>query len=195
MGVIGSSAGLVTVIAMALAVATDAVAVAVSAGMARGRASWAESLRMGAVFGLYQAAMPALGFAGGALFRGYIEAYDHWIAFVLLVAVGGHMIMESLGTDEARSERNPFALRSLLLLGLATSVDALAVGLSLAMVEFPVALAVGIIGATTFVLCVPAARMGARLGTRLAHRAELVGGLVLIVIGTRVLIEHVSGAA
>ncbi len=179
---------------MALAVAADAVAVAISAGIARGRASWGESLRMAAVFGLFQAIMPALGYAGGFLFRGYIEAYDHWVAFVLLLAVGGHMIVESR-SPSAAPYPDPFGARSLLILGFATSIDALAVGLSLAMLDFPLVLAVGLIGATTFILCAPAARMGARLGQRLAHRAELVGGVVLIAIGVQILIEHLSGAA
>ncbi|HUP29447.1 MAG TPA: manganese efflux pump MntP family protein [Usitatibacter sp.] len=179
---------------MALAVATDAVAVAVSAGIARGRVTWAESLRMAAVFGLFQAAMPALGFAGGVLFHGYIEAYDHWVAFVLLAAVGGHMIVESRRPAEAPPP-DPFGARSLAILGFATSIDALAVGLSLAMLDFPWMLAVAIIGATTFILCLPAARLGARLGQGLARRAECVGGLVLIAIGMRILIEHLSGAA
>jgi putative Mn2+ efflux pump MntP len=185
---------LLTVLVIALAVATDAVAVAISSGIARGRASWSESLRMAAVFGLFQAVMPALGYAGGLLFRGYIEAYDHWVAFVLLAAVGGHMLVEARSPSGA-PRRDPFGRRSLLVLGFATSIDALAVGLSLAVLDFPLALAAVIIGATTFVLCAPAARMGARLGEGLAHRAEFVGGVVLIAIGVRILIEHLSGAA
>ena len=178
---------------LALSVAMDAVAVAISAGMAR-RASWGESLRLGAVFGLFQALMPALGYAGGLLFRGRIEEYDHWVAFVLLAAVGAHMIHESRGAPQ-RPRGNPFSLRRLMILGVATSIDALVVGLSLAILEVSPVLSIAIIGATTFLLCVPAARMGARLGERLAHRAEFVGGVVLIAIGVRILIEHLSGAA
>src|SRR5690606_30222103 len=136
----------------ALAVAADAVAVSVSSGIARGRATWGESFRMGATFGLFQAAMPALGYAGGAMFRGAIEAYDHWIAFALLGAVGVHMIRESLGEAD-RPRGNPFAWRNLAVLGLATSIDALAVGLTLALLDVPFAVAVAVIGLTTFVLC------------------------------------------
>jgi putative Mn2+ efflux pump MntP len=173
----------------------DAVAVSVSAGIGRGRATWTESLRMGAVFGVFQAAMPALGYAGGALFRDSIEAYDHWVAFALLAAVGGHMIVESRSRESERPPGDPFAWKSLLLLGLATSIDALAVGLTLSLIGVPVAIAVAVIGGITFALCVPAVHMGARLGTRLAHRAEFVGGVVLVAIGARILIEHLSGAA
>jgi putative Mn2+ efflux pump MntP len=173
----------------------DAVAVSVSAGIARGsRATWGEALRMAGVFGLFQAVMPAIGFAAGALFRDAIEAYDHWVAFVLLALVGGHMIVESFGGEE-RLEGDPFGTKRLLLLGVATSVDALAVGLTLSLIDLPLALSAGVIGLVTFALCLPAVHMGARLGTRLAHRAELVGGVVLVAIGANILYEHLTGAA
>ena len=181
---------------MAFAVAMDAVAVSISSGMARGRASWREALAMAGTFGFFQALMPALGYAGGAYFRGAIEAYDHWIAFGLLALVGGHMIMESRSGDEGEREPgNPFAARRLFILGVATSVDALAVGLSLAMIAVPPAAAIAVIGFTTFALCVPAVLLGVRLGARFAHRAEFAGGAILIAIGAKILIEHLSGAA
>jgi len=173
----------------------DAVAVSISAGMARGRATWGESLRMAATFGFFQALMPAIGFAGGALFRDAIAAYDHWVAFALMGLVGGHMILESFSTEEDKPRADRFGWKSLALLGLATSVDALAVGLTLSLLEAPVAVSVAVIGGVTFALCLPAVHMGARLGSRLAHRAEFVGGLVLIAIGTNILIQHLSGAA
>jgi manganese efflux pump family protein len=187
---------LIELLITAFAVAMDAVAVSISSGMARGRASWREALAMSATFGVFQAVMPALGYAGGAFFRDAIEAYDHWVAFGLLAIVGGHMIVESWSAgDEEREATNPFAARSLLLLGFATSVDALAVGLSLSIMRVPPLAAVLVIGAVTFALCVPAVRLGARLGTAFAHRAEFVGGAVLIAIGAKILIEHLSGAA
>jgi putative Mn2+ efflux pump MntP len=173
----------------------DAVAVSVSAGISRGRATWGESLRMAATFGFFQALMPAIGFAGGALFRDAIDAYDHWIAFVLLGLVGGHMIIGSFAAGEDKPAADPFGWKSLLLLGLATSVDALAVGLTLSLLEVPRGIAIAVIGGVTFALCLPAVHMGARLGSRLAHRAEFVGGVVLVAIGTHILIEHLSGAA
>jgi len=148
---------------------------------------------LAAVFGLFQAAMPAIGYGAGAMFRDAIEAYDHWVAFGLLALVGGHMIKESFDADDGRIPGDPFAWRRLLLLGLATSIDALAVGLTLAIIELPLALSVSVIGLVTFALCVPAVHMGARLGTRLAHRAELAGGLVLIAIGANIVYQHVWG--
>jgi putative Mn2+ efflux pump MntP len=174
----------------------DAVAVSVSSGIARGRASWREAFLMAAVFGAFQAVMPAIGYAGGALLGGFIAAYDHWVAFTLLGLVGGHMMLESRASaEEAKSPSNPFAWRALLVLGVATSIDALAVGISLALIDVPPLLAIAVIGLTTFVLCVPAVRLGARLGARFSQRAEFIGGAVLIAIGTRILIEHLAGAA
>lgn len=174
----------------------DAVAVSVSAGISRGsHATWGESLRMAGVFGLFQAVMPAIGFGAGALFRDAIADYDHWVAFTLLAFVGGKMVKESLGGDEdERIPGDPFAARRLLVLGFATSVDALAVGLTLALIELPVAISIVVIGLVTFALCVPAVHMGARLGTRFAHRGELVGGIVLILVGAHILYQHLSGA-
>jgi len=184
----------VSLLVTAFAVAMDAVAVSITSGMARGRASWREALAMAGTFGAFQALMPAIGYAGGAFFRDYIEAYDHWVAFTLLALVGGHMILESRGGDEAQ-RGNPFAIRKLLVLGIATSIDALAVGLSLAMIGFPPAISVAVIGLATFLLCLPAVRLGARLGSAFAHRAEFAGGAILIAIGAKILIEHLSGAA
>ena len=187
---------LLTLLLTSFAVAMDAVAVSISSGMARGRASWREALAMAGTFGFFQALMPALGFAGGAYFHDTIEAYDHWIAFGLLSVVGGHMIVESRSDAQEERERgNPFAARRLVVLGFATSVDALAVGLSLAMIEVPPAAAIAVIGLTTFVLCVPAVLLGVRLGVRFAHRAEFAGGAILIAIATKILIEHLGGVA
>jgi len=177
----------------------DAVAVSISSGMTRGaRASWRDAFAMGGVFGAFQALMPALGYVGGAYFRESIEAWDHWLAFGLLALVGGHMIYEALwgqSEEEAVARANPFAWRRLLVLGLATSLDAAAVGLTLALIELPMIASVLVIGAVTFALCVPAVRLGSRLGERVAHRAELLGGIVLVLIGIKILIEHLSGAA
>ncbi len=174
----------------------DAVAVSISSGMARGRASWREALAMASTFGAFQALMPALGYAGGAWFHDAIEAYDHWIAFALLALVGGHMIVESRSREEdTREPGDPFALRRLAILGVATSVDALAVGLSLSIMEAPPAAAIAVIGLTTFVLCVPAVLLGARLGVRFAHRAEFLGGAILVALGAKILAGHLSVAA
>ena len=171
----------------------DAVAVSISSGMSRRRPSWRDALAMGVTFGAFQAAMPAAGAALGLAFRDAIEAWDHWLAFGLLAAVGVHMIKEAFEDDPERPRPHPFAWRSLLALGVATSLDAAAVGLTLPLIDFPIVGAVVSIGLVTLVLCVPAVRLGSALGTRFAHRAELVGGLVLIAIGVKILVEHLQG--
>lgn len=174
----------------------DAVAVSISSGMARGHATWREALAMAATFGAFQALMPALGYAGGEYFHDAIEAYGAWIAFLLLALVGGHMIVESRKSEEEeRRPGNPFSARRLAILGVATSVDALAVGLTLSIMDMPPAVAVAVIGLTTFVLCVPAVLLGVRLGVRFAHRAEFAGGAILVAIGAKIVIDHLSGAA
>jgi putative Mn2+ efflux pump MntP len=181
---------------VAFAVAMDAVAVSISSGMTRGsRASWRDALAMAGTFGAFQALMPALGYAGGTLFRDAIETWDHWLAFALLAAVGGHMIWEATvgEVEEHAVERaNPFLWRRLLVLGIATSLDAAAVGLTLALIDVPMLVSVAIIGAVTFVLCVPAVLVGGRLETSFARRAELAGGVVLILIGLKILAEHLT---
>jgi manganese efflux pump family protein len=188
--------GFPTLFVTALAVAMDAVAVAISSGMTRGaKASWRDAFAMAGVFGAFQALMPTLGYVGGAYFKESIEAWDHWVAFGLLALVGGHMIYEALwgqAEEEAVAKANPFAWRRLLVLGLATSLDAAAVGLTLALIDLPMVASVLVIGAVTFVLCVPAVRLGSRLGEKVAHRAELLGGVVLILIGVKILADHLT---
>ena len=171
----------------------DAVAVAISAGMSRRKPSWRDVLAMAATFGAFQAVMPAAGAALGLAFKDAIEAWDHWVAFVVLAAVGVHMIKEASGDDAERPRAHPFAWRSLLVLGVATSLDAAAVGLTLPLIDVPIAGSVALIGTVTFALCIPAVRLGSALGTRLAHRAELAGGVVLIAIGVKIVVEHLAG--
>lgn len=171
----------------------DAVAVAISAGMSRRKPSWRDALAMAGTFGAFQAVMPAAGAALGLAFKDAIEAWDHWLAFAVLAAVGAHMIKEAFEDDPEGSRPHPFAWRSLLVLGVATSLDAAAVGLTLPLIDVPIAGSVALLGIVTCALCIPAVRLGSALGTRFAHRAELAGGVVLIAIGTRILVEHLAG--
>lgn len=171
----------------------DAVAVSISSGMTRRTPSWRESFAMAATFGAFQAVMPALGAALGFAFRDAIEAWDHWLAFAILAAVGGHMIKEAFADDPQRPRPHPFAWRSLLVLGVATSLDAAAVGITLPLIDFPIGGSVALLGLVTFATCVPAVRLGCTLGSRFAHRAELAGGVVLVAIGAKILLEHLLG--
>ncbi len=181
-------------IALALALAMDALAVALASGAALGRVSLRQSLRLGWHFGFFQALMPVLGWWAGLTVRTWIQTYDHWLAFVLLALVGARMIHESLGPNQEGGQKpsDPTRGLSLVMLSLATSLDALAVGLSLAVLEISIWLPVVVIGLVAGVLTGLGLPLGARLGSLPAvHRyAGLLGGLVLWAIGISILAEH-----
>ena len=138
--------------------------------------------------------MPALGYAGGVAFSGWPESLDHWAAFILLGLIGAKMIYESRwGIEENCDETgDPFGTPRLLLLAVATSIDALAVGISFSLLGVSLPVTVAVIGLVTFSLCLPAVWLGKQLGERMAKRAELAGGLVLVAIGCKILVEHLA---
>ncbi|MBK8979180.1 MAG: manganese efflux pump [Planctomycetes bacterium] len=177
-----------------LALAMDAFAVCVSSSVVHRGVPWRRMLRLPVVFALFQAGMPALGWAGTQAFRDAITAFDHWIAFALLAGIGAHMLIEARGGvgDGSPLRRDPLRTPVLLALALATSIDALAAGVGLAVLDVPIGVACAWIGGTTFVACVPGVVVGRRLGARLAHRAEALGGLVLIGLGVRILVQHLA---
>lgn len=179
-----------TAILLALGLSMDAVAVSICAGMGRPEASWRRMLRMPVAFGLFQAAMPLLGWLGGALLVERIASWDHWLAFILLAGIGGKMLWEAWRSDDDAPRADPFAWGRLSVLALATSIDALAAGLTLGLIALPVGCTVAIIGVTTAALCLPAVLLARRLGRRWASRAEVFGGAVLIGLGIKILVDH-----
>ncbi len=181
-----------TTLATALGLAMDAVAVSIASGLSVKQLRWSDAFKMALFFGVFQAIMPVGGYFIGGLFANALNAYDHWIAFVLLVALGIKMILEAKGAGEEKVV-SPFATNKLLVLAVATSLDAFAVGISFSLLEISLVTAASIIGVVTFVLCLPAVWFGARLGKSMAKRAEVFGGIVLILIGSKILIEHLVG--
>ena len=177
-----------------LGLSMDAVAASISSSTtAARRVGWAQAFKMAAFFGIFQALMPALGYACGLAFRGWFESVDHWVAFTLLGLIGAKMIHESRrGEDVTDSRSDPFSTHQVLLLSVATSVDALAAGLSFSLLGVSLLMTVTVIGVVTFALCLPAVWLGKRLGVVMAKRAELFGGIVLIALGLKILIEHLS---
>ncbi len=173
--------------------AMDAVAVAMVSGLAKPRLANSDALRLATIFALFQAVMPLLGFGVGAFAHTWIEHGGHWVAFGMLGFIGAKMVWEGVHfhVDEVR---DPFGIRNLLLKGLATSVDALAVGVTIAVLDMPVVVSAGIIGLITFAMCLPAVWIGARLGTRWAASAEILGGVLLMGIGTLMLVQHFRAA-
>ena len=183
---------------LALAMSTDAFAAAVGKGAALHKPRWGEALRTGVIFGTIEAVTPLLGWALGLAAARYVAAWDHWIAFALLGGLGLSMVRAGLrkGGDEPQDEkpdRHSFWLLAVTAFG--TSIDAMAVGVSLAFLDVNIAATAAAIGFTTLVMVTVGVMLGRVLGAVVGRRAEIVGGLLLIGIGCAILFEHLSGRA
>ena len=174
----------------------DAFAVAICQGLSMTRIKWGHALTVGLYFGGFQALMPFIGWMLGSQFAGRIQQYDHWIAFILLVLIGGNMIREALSGDEEDAAQAETDLRldhkKLFLMAVATSIDALAVGVTFAFLETPILPAIGIIGCTTFCISVAGVAVGCWFGARYKKRAEITGGAILVLLGIKILLEHLG---
>ncbi len=181
------------ILGIALGLAMDAFAVSLGLGMSLKPATGAQTFRLASSFGLFQFVMAILGWSAGETLVRHIGKYDHWVAFALLLGVGGKMIYESLEPEkESEAERSdPTRGISLLVLSVATSLDSLAVGLSLAALRISIVFPAAIIGIVAFTMTVIGMKVGPALGKVIGRRAELLGGVVLILIGIRILAAHV----
>jgi putative Mn2+ efflux pump MntP len=188
--------GFVEIFLLSLGLAMDATAVAAARGVVANRVRVRDALFVGALFGGAQALMPAAGWLLGDVVGPAVKSVDHWIAFVLLVGIGGKMLWEARGSDDEKEDAvgadQAFALKGLLLLAVATSIDAFAVGITLPMLNAPFALSLVTIGVVTFVLSAVAVLVGKKLGALVGSKLEVVGGLVLVMLGVRILVEHLS---
>ncbi len=184
---------LYTLLGIAIGLAMDAFAVSVATSIKLRKVSPRQIFRFAWHFGLFQALMPVLGWGLGHSMLRWIESWDHWIAFILLSIVGGKAIYEALQSEEmetADKQKDPTRGMSLLILSIATSIDAMAVGLSFAVLQVSLLSAVCTIGIVTAILTTIGMKFGAHLGNRFGQRVEILGGLILIGIGTRILLEH-----
>lgn len=182
-----------TLFGIAVALAMDAFAVALAAGLTLPRLTGRHLFRFGFHFGLFQAMMPVLGWLAGTGLRRFIEAYDHWLAFALLAGVGGKMLWDAWADqDEERRAKDPTRGMSLVMLSLATSIDALAIGLSLAVLGVNIWLPALVIGLTAGVLTLVGMLLGRRIAASWGPRVEVAGGLLLLMIGIRILVEHLG---
>ena len=179
---------------IAVGLSMDAFAVSVCKGLATRQLRWQHYLIIGAWFGGFQALMPGIGYLLGSAFESYITAVDHWVAFFLLCLIGGSMVKEALSKDGgAGADNGSFAFRNMLLLAVATSIDALAVGVTFALLPgVSIVAAVSFIGATTFLLSAAGLKAGNIFGLRYKSRAELTGGILLILMGGKILLEHLG---
>lgn len=176
---------------IAIGLSMDAFAVSIGKGLATPRFRWRNGVTCGLWFGGFQALMPLLGYLLGTTFSGYIQAIDHWIAFVLLSLIGGNMIREALSVEDADVDSSYSVLR-MLPLAVATSIDALAVGVTFAFLQVDIWVAVLQIGVTTCLLSIVGVRIGSVFGEKYAARAEIFGGVLLILMGARMLLEHLG---
>jgi len=181
----------VSLLLLAVGLSMDAFAVAVCKGLATKKLDWKKMALVGAWFGGFQALMPAIGYLLGSAFEQYITAIDHWIAFVLLGLIGLNMIRESRSKEE-EDVGDSFGVKTMFVMAVATSIDALAVGITFAFLRVNIAVAASFIGVTTFILSAIGVRVGNVFGSRYKSFAELAGGIILILLGTQILLEHLG---
>lgn len=175
---------------LAVGLSMDAFAVSVCKGLSLGKIKPKHMCIAGAWFGGFQALMPLIGYFLGSFFAEMIEKYDHWVAFVLLTFIGGNMIKESFGKDEKVD--SSMDVKSMLLLAIATSIDALAVGVTFAFLQVQIVPAVSFIGVITFIFSAVGVKIGSLFGTKYKSKAELFGGIVLVLIGIKILLEDIG---
>ena len=187
----------ISILLLGLAMSTDAFAAALGKGAGMAKPRLREALRIGLIFGVVEAITPVIGWLLGSAASRFIEAWDHWLAFGLLAALGTHMIYKAVaGEDEAEpteGERR-HGLVSVAVTGLATSIDAMAVGVGLAFVDVNIAVVATVIGLCTFVMVTVGTMVGRVLGGMIGKRAEMAGGVILIAVGATILYEHLSGS-
>lgn len=181
-----------TLIGVAVGLAMDAFAVSIGAGLTLKTVDARQTFRLAWHFGLFQALMPIIGWLAGLSVERWIAPVDHWIAFGLLAVIGGKMIYEALKDDEETRRGDPTKGWSLVLLSVATSIDALAVGLSLALLDVSIWWPAVVIGLVAGAFTTMGMQLGKRFGALLGRRMEVVGGIVLIAIGVKILVEHLG---
>ena len=180
---------LITVLLLAVGLAMDAFAVSICKGLAVRKVTIRTIVIVGLWFGVFQGVMPVIGYVAGSAFYDLISEYDHWIAFILLFLIGANMIREAL-SDEDEGVDDNLGFRTMLLLAIATSIDALAVGISLAMTGDGIVEPALMIGVVTMIISIFGVWIGSRFGDRYGKKAELVGGVILILIGLMIVLEH-----
>ncbi|MCI8674084.1 MAG: manganese efflux pump [Lachnospiraceae bacterium] len=177
---------------IAVGLSMDAFAVSICKGLSVRKLTLKHCLLAGLYFGGFQAAMPMAGYLLGIRFQQMITSVDHWIAFVLLCLIGGNMVRESLKNEEVDGLDDSFDVKTMLMLAVATSIDALAVGVTFAFLNVRIVPAVSFIGTVTFCLSAAGIKAGNLFGNKYESKAELAGGVILIVMGTKILLDHLG---
>ena len=183
---------MITLFLTALGLSMDAFAVSICKGLALKKVTLKNAGTVGLWFGGFQAAMPLIGYFLGAAFKDYITKFDHWIAFILLALIGGMMIKDALSNEEEEADGS-LAVKTMLVMAIATSIDAMAVGVSFGiMPDVNVWLAISFIGVITLALCMLGVKIGNVFGAKYKSKAELAGGIILVLLGIKILLEHLG---
>ena len=180
---------------MGIGLAMDAFAVSICKGLAMRRVNRKQAFVIALFFGGFQALMPFVGWVLGIQFEQYITSIDHWIAFILLGYIGGKMIAESVKPEEDEEIAQmdpPLDIKEMFILAIATSIDALAVGITFAFLDYPIVEAISVIGIITFFVCIGGVYVGNFFGNKYKNKAEFVGGLILVLLGVRILLSHLG---
>ena len=186
--------GIFELLLIGVGLSMDAFAAAVCKGLSMRKIHYGRAAVIGGFFGGFQAAMPLIGWFLGKQFQSYITNFDHWVAFLLLAFIGIKMIVEAVrsGPDAPAVQEDRLQIRELVILALATSIDALAVGITFAFLQINIWAAISIIGITTFILSFLGVMVGNRFGARYKQKAEIAGGVILVLIGLKILLEHLG---
>ena len=183
--------GILGIVVIAVGLAMDAFAVAICKGLSMKKMSWKKGLIVGGYFGFFQGLMPLIGYLLGVGFQDKVTGVDHWIAFILLGTIGINMIKEALSKEEECKNDN-VNFKEMVVLAIATSIDALAVGITMAFLEVNIITAVLAIGIITFIISVIGVKIGNIFGDKYEKKAEFVGGIILILMGLKILLEHLG---
>ena len=176
---------------ISIGLAMDAFAVSICKGLSMKKINWKSTLIIAIYFGLFQAIMPVFGYLLGSSFSVIVQKLDHWIAFILLAIIGGNMIKESKD-DETEKRNDKVDFKTMILLAIATSIDALAVGITFAFFKVNIVVSITIIGIITFILSFIGVIIGNKFGDKFQNKAEFIGGMILIIIGLKILLEHLG---
>ena len=179
------------ILLIGIGLAMDAFAVSICKGLSMKKMNWKNAVIIALYFGVFQALMPLIGYFLGMTFESIVTTFDHWVAFALLTLIGGGMIKESFDDeDDKKNDRVDF--KTMVVLAIATSIDALAIGITFAFFDVNIVLAVSIIGIITFIISILGVKIGNRFGDKYQNKAQLMGGIILVLLGFKILLEHLG---
>lgn len=179
-------------IVLSLGLGMDALAVSICKGLSMKKMNWKKALIIGLYFGGFQAIMPVLGYSLSKGFENFVTSIDHWIAFILLSIIGGKMVKDAFSPENSENCNEDVGFKTMIVLAIATSIDALAVGITFAFLNVNLILAIALIGSITFFLSMIGTKVGNVFGDRYENKAELLGGVILIFLGIKILLEHLN---